>query len=59
MATVTAWQVRSASAHYERGRRALADEQYYAAVQELDAAHVFGFSYRDAERSRRDRTRSA
>lgn len=48
MATVTAWQVRSASAHYERGRRALADEQYYAAVQELDAAHVFGFSYRDA-----------
>ena len=49
LAAVTAWQVRSASAHYERGRRALADEQYYAAVQELEAAHVFGFSYRDAD----------
>jgi hypothetical protein len=49
MAAVTVWQVRSASAHYDRGRRALADEQYYAAVQELGAAHIFGFSYRDAD----------
>lgn len=49
IAALTVWQVRSASAHYERGRRALADEQYYAAVQELGAAHIFGFSYRDAD----------
>jgi cell division protein FtsB len=44
-----AWEVRSAAAHYERGKQALADEQYYAAIQELDAARIVVFSYRDAE----------
>jgi hypothetical protein len=43
------WEMRSAAAHYDRGREALADEQYYAALQELSAARILVFSYRDAE----------
>lgn len=41
--------VRTASGHYERGRRALDAEQYLVALQEFNAAHVLGIPYRDAE----------
>lgn len=46
---LSVWEVQSAAAHYERGRQALAGEQYYAALQELSAARILVFSYRDAD----------
>lgn len=43
------WAVRSAAGHYERGRQALGDERYAAAIQQFNAARIIVFSYRDAE----------
>ena len=43
------WHVRSAAAHYERGRRALEAQQYSAAIREFNDARFILFSYRDAE----------
>jgi len=43
------WDVRSAAAHYERGRQAFAAQRYSTAIQEFNGARVILFSYRDAE----------
>lgn len=48
IAVFMTWEVRAAASHYRRGQEALADEQYYAAIQEFDEARILFFSYRDA-----------
>ncbi len=49
VALLAVWDVRSAAAHYERGRQALDAERYSAAIQEFNAARILAFPYRDAD----------
>lgn len=49
IASLAAWHVRSAAAHYERGREALETKRYSLAIQEFNAARIVVFPYRDAE----------
>ena len=49
VALLAVWSVRSAAAHYERGRQALDAERYSEAIQELNAARILAFPYRDAD----------
>jgi len=49
VALLAGWNVHSAAAHYARGCEALEAERFSLAIQELNAARVLAFPYRDAE----------